>query len=78
MSKYKIEKGVALSAIDRKGRAYYSKYPFSRMEVGDSFEMAIEDYRKIVSASVSFRRSRPDHRFAFRRNGNTARCWRIQ
>ncbi len=66
---YKIDKNIPLSATD--------KYPFSEMEVGDSFAVSIDDEGKVRSASQNHGRKH-GKKFSIRKFENAYRCWRIQ
>lgn len=58
----------------------YSKYPFPKMAVGDSFEFPIKD-RKRIDAAATSHGDRTGWKFAVRTiktiDKTIARCWRI-
>lgn len=74
----KIEKGVALIGPRR-------KYPFEKMEVGDSFfvpnvpsRSLRKDYARITAAVSGAHKMFRDQRFATRRVDGGVRVWRTQ
>lgn len=84
-SNYKIEKGVP---IPRK-RGEKSKYPFSQMEVGDSFEVKVDILTSPEKLAMSIRNCYhnvcrynnefKDRKFTIRIiSPQSVRCWRIK
>lgn len=69
---YKVEKGIAIPKKDSRGRP--SKYPFSIMEVGDSFE--VNSAAKVAPAA-SVHGKKYGKKFIVKRHGDAYRCWRI-
>lgn len=69
---FKIEKGIPLAARSR-GREKI--YPFSDMEIGDSF---LTENKKVGRAAIQFTKRRNNGwKFATRNEGNGVRIWRI-
>lgn len=68
MGPYKIDKGIPAPS----GRSH--KYPFSGMEVGDSFAYQAEDHRKVLASVHAYAR-----RFGqkFKVSKHHLRCWRL-
>ena len=75
----KIEKDIPIPKIRSN-----SKYPFDRMEVGDSFLVEMESYSlskhsSISSCAISWAiRNNKDAKFSCRRVKNGIRLWRIK
>ena len=69
----KIEDGIALTKRSIK-RA--SKYPFAKMEVGQSFY--VEQNNSPSSAVTSFCRKNAGYKFVTRREKDGFRVWRIE
>ena len=71
---FKIEKGVPLDT------APYIRWPFERMQVGDSFFTDVRT-KRVASAASHYQRKHPAYRFAVRQvreNGkHGARVWRV-
>lgn len=82
---FKIERGIPVSGTFRSLGAN-QQYPFSSMEVGESFEMKVnaKDLKRKVSnvssACAAYAKSRNKAaKFTVRRTGpDTLRCWRIK
>lgn len=69
-----IEYGIPLA---RNNDLRKRKYPFNKMDVGDSFEIP---FKKVSAVRQSATNYAKDHgvKFSVRRTGtDTARCWRI-
>lgn len=85
---YEVISDVPLPAIYRDTR---KKYPFNKMDVGDSFAIPVtvgEDgdvEKAITKATASVRissrrwalRHKPEWRFVVRRAEDELRCWRV-
>lgn len=69
-TEFRIEKGVPLP-----GHTRGSKYPFSRMEVGDSFTVPTS-MRKVVMVAHNYGHKN-GKKFATRTIGEVLRIWRI-
>lgn len=73
-----IEKGIPVPEHAPHG----SRYPFNRMEVGDSFKVPCRERGSthIGSAVGHFRRTHPDWKFIIRtlKEENIIRCWRVK
>lgn len=74
MTKFKIESGVRLPAVQ--GRT--SRYPFAEMQIGDSFFAPLIQPRTLYSAARAFaRKSGKGTKFVVRKEGSGgARVWR--
>ena len=71
---YEIEKGVPLAAK----RAYDHKYPFSSMEIGDSFFAPCDETaRNRITTSVSYASKRYGTKYVTRKVDGGFRVWRI-
>jgi len=75
---YEVEKDIPIPVHIPKG----SRYPFSKMEVGDSFKVP---YAKNVGSTISggaghFRRVHPEYKFVIRtlKEEGIVRCWRVK
>lgn len=72
---YEIEKGIPLPGLN-------TKYPFEKMEVGDSFfiENPIKDNRgnPLSLSGQANQRYGGKKRFAQRKEGSGIRIWRIE
>jgi hypothetical protein len=66
-----IEKGVPFAAPN-----YASKWPFAKMEVGDSFLVPLELKSKCVNSASQFG-GRNNMKFSIRKTPDGYRCWRI-
>ncbi len=64
---FKIEKDVPIP----------EKYPFSKMGVGDSFDI-LDAGAKEVSAAVSYYGKKHGKKFTVRKTADGHRCWRIE
>ena len=72
MSDFKIDKKIPLpNSISR------NNYPFSEMEVGDSFEVGPEDINRIRPAATWYGK-RHKMKFAVRHYAGAFRCWRLE
>lgn len=71
VSKLVIEKGVPVPPRKYRTRVY----PFSDMEVGDSFKL--DDRKKSVECAASYYGRRNGKKFACRKDGDGVRVWRI-
>jgi len=68
---YVIEKDIPLPEFD-------SKYPFGKMEVGDSFALSLGDRSRVTSVATRYSKTE-DVKFTIRKVSDTeARCWRIK
>ena len=77
-TEYEVEKDIPIPVHISKG----SRYPFSKMEVGDSFKVP---YEKNVGSAISggaghFRRAHPEYKFVIRtlKEEGIVRCWRVE
>ncbi len=66
----KIEKNIELQKISQ-----YKKYPFKKMEIGDSFQTDLK--RERVAKAAYIYGLRNDKKFATRKLPSGCRCWRI-
>ena len=74
MSEFKIEKGIPIP--EGKGTGRKIKYPFNKMEVGDSI---LCDKRSVLSAGNSWaRRNFPERKFKSQKEGDKTRLWRVK
>lgn len=70
----KIEKGIPLTNPVHPGGQ--RKYPFGEMELGDSFYWDGKRHR--VDSAASYYGKRNNKKFAVRKEGSGARCWRTE
>lgn len=69
----KVEKGITVPRVRR-----YTKYPFDKMEVGDSFYCDGATRNSIASSASRYARNKGQgKKFTIRKEGNGCRCWRI-
>jgi len=74
MSEVKIEKGIPVPSRRPKS----GKYPFSEMEVGDSFVIHPDNGGLICGAARIHKLNHPGMNFTTRKLSDTeSRCWRI-
>ena len=69
---YKIEKNIPIGVVNQ------TKYPFSKMEVGDSFFVK-GDKKKITAVTVAattYKKNTEGTNFISRRNESGVRVWR--
>lgn len=70
---FKIEKNVPLTSA----RGGSAKYPFSEMEVGDSFHIPSPEFPRLVNSAAYHFGKKRGWKFAFRKQEDgTYRCWR--
>jgi hypothetical protein len=69
---YEIEKGIPIP----RSSEYEAKYPFSKMEVGDSF--SVEERRESVASAARSYGCRVGKKFSIRKEGNGMRIWRVK
>ena len=70
LTSFKVEKGVPFPEV-----MSGSKYPFARMEVGDSFSVSEDDLKRITSVRTSAQK-KTGFTFSVRKFGSAYRCWR--
>lgn len=74
MTALKIERGVPFPTT-------YNRYPFGKMEIGDSFFVELEP-KRVSAAAATYRRMHPGFRFCTRKVREGGKCgtrvWRIQ
>lgn len=75
---YKIEKNIPIATKQLPPRA---KYPFAKLEIGDSFLVKPSDRKTYVNLYQAIQRckrqSPPPLKFITRRTENGIRCWRV-
>lgn len=70
---YEIEKNIDITGL---GRKMNTKYPFSKMEVGDSF---LAENRSVYNSATHWAfRERNDWQFKTRREDGKIRIWRTK
>jgi hypothetical protein len=52
-------------------------YPFSEMQVGDSFAIPQDRADRVRVAAINWGRNH-GKKFRVRKNGTSARCWRVE
>ncbi len=71
---FTIEKNVPLTPTPTR-----TKYPFSEMEVGDSFHISTKrQFYAAVASSANYAKSHSWCKFASRREGDGGRIWRVK
>lgn len=81
VEKIKIEKDIP---IPKYTRGPIAKYPFSKMEIGDSFFIhSQKQSRAVSSCSIMWARhfnkkNKEERKFSTRKQGKGYRCWRIK
>lgn len=73
---FDLEKNIPLPKISRAG--HNSKYPFSIMEVGDSFFVPEKTAKAFTSTVAAAGKRLGDRRFACRTVEGGVRVWRIE
>jgi len=73
----KIEKGIPVppKKQSKKKQVRHEKYPFSKMEIGDSF-LSKEPQARVNSSAYVFGK-KTGMKFKIRSVGKGCRCWRI-
>lgn len=72
MAEIKIDKNIPMAnTVSR------NNYPFSKMEVGDSFAVNVEDFNKVRPAA-SWYGKRNNMKFSVRHWEGAYRCWRVK
>jgi len=82
---YTIEKGIEMPAR-KGGSGRPGKYPFSDMEVGDSFAVPVDDDQDVETrkqtvsncARTWAKRNSLERTFSVREVGGVLRCWRTK
>jgi uncharacterized protein (DUF2249 family) len=69
---YEIEKGIPMP----KSSEYEAKYPFAKMEVGDSFR--VEERRESVASAARSYGCRIGKKFSVRKEEGGMRIWRVK
>lgn len=70
----KIEKGIPFPTKSTNG---WSKYPFDKMEIGESFRLTNPTVIRTAIA-VYYKRTKTIKRFTVRKYLTSYRCWRIE
>lgn len=76
-NKFKIEKGVEIPDIKMERK---TKYPFRKMDTGDSFvfsSYSTQNLRKATNTANAFSRKNPTYKFVCRKKDDTVRIFRI-
>lgn len=74
---FTIDKGIEV--YDRhKAPGRKEKYPFTEMEVGDSFHVTGADAKRVISAIGTRTRRGHSERFTTRACGEGRRVWRVK
>lgn len=74
MNNYEIEQNVALP----KGKdSFYYKYPFRKMQVGDSFSVLETEVTTVRGSAYAFA-SRNKVKLSIRKTKDGYRCWRLK
>jgi hypothetical protein len=73
--KFEVEKGIPLPTHSKLSN---SIYPFSTMQVGDSFSLSIERHALVSQAAFGWSKKNPGVKFSVRKHGGAYRCWRIK
>ncbi|GAC1503359.1 MAG: hypothetical protein NVS1B10_08410 [Candidatus Saccharimonadales bacterium] len=72
---YIVEKGIPVLNKDR----YRIKYPFTDMEIGDSFVVPLTEASRLRSSIANFvRGSGIGLKYVTRTIGEEVRCWRVK
>lgn len=70
---YEIQKGIAVPEIESG-----PKYPFSKMEIGDSFFVHSRNVTKVKGGAYSYTKKNPAIKFSILPYEKGYRCWRVQ
>ena len=74
---YEIEKHVDMPSPVKRGRA--SRYPFSKMEIGDSFFVEGKPPNQLSSVAYNWsKRNNSNIKFVVKREGTGSRIWRFE
>jgi hypothetical protein len=73
VSEFKIDKGVPMSV----GTGRRSSYPFSTMEVGDSFFVSKTKSVETIRSAASWHGTRNNKKFSVRKHDDGHRVWRV-
>jgi len=72
MREFTIEKDVPLS-----GKRGAKRYPFSEMEIGDSFCAPLGLYQSLNGSAREYQKRHSGVVFTLRKNENECRIWRL-
>lgn len=70
-NEFKIEKNISITP-----RCAYSKWPFSRMAVGESFLLPAGTNRAAAATAASYFGKRNNKKYSIRKTEDGIRCWR--
>lgn len=70
---YEIEKGVLAPAGSTK-----AKYPFSKMEIGDSFAVPLAERLKVRNAVGQYKCRTQGFNYVTKTDGDSLRIWRVK
>ena len=73
MSEYTINKGIPIPLI----AVNSVKYPFAKMEVGDSFDICEKEYSKLKAPASRYGK-RHNKFFTVRKTLTGGTCWRVK
>lgn len=76
MTAFTIEHDIPMPEATRNQRT--TKYPFSKMNVGDSFTAAVKAESLVASARAWAKRQNNGFKFSVRPEGSGARLWRVE
>lgn len=72
---YRISKSYTIPPRGKAGKKG-SKYPFSQMDIGDSFAVPIELRSRLSAALVAYARKKDGWGYTTRKVGEKLRIWR--
>ena len=70
---YEIQKGIAVPEIESG-----PKYPFSKMEIGDSFAIHSRNVAKVKGGAYAYTKKNPSVKFSILPHDKAYRCWRVK
>jgi hypothetical protein len=76
MSLFIIEKNIKMPSAKTKKRKHFEKYPWSKMQVGDSFFVPNKLTSAISAVAVGASKRNPGMKFSVRQMTDGVRVWR--
>jgi hypothetical protein len=76
MSLFVVEKNIKMPAAKAKKRKRFEKYPWSKMQIGDSFFVPSKTTSAMSAAAVLASKRHPGAKFSVRQMTDGVRIWR--
>jgi hypothetical protein len=77
MSLFIVEKNIKMPVAKPKKRKRFEKYPWSKMQIGDSFFVPNKITSVMSAAAVTAAKRNPGTKFSVRQMTDGVRIWRI-